>query len=527
MARRVVGTFLLLAIFAGAGAAWFLFGPELLRRRREHQNEGTSDVGRFSAPVRLGGDGWLGYYALRSPAFKDALWRGGLKYSFTNDQGQYRERMKKLAQGEYDFVVATVDTYLLSAREEQYPGVIVAVIDESHGGDAIVAGGSIATLDDLAKPGVRIAVTPASPSDYLLKATAFHFNLEALKKPGAWRVETSGSEEALAKLRDGQVAAAVLWEPQTSRALKFPGCRKLLSTRDSANLIVDILIARRSLLKENEKLVQFVVKSYFQTLYQLRSDPARAREQAARDANETRDPKEPEIDGATAQSMLDGICFFGFRDDLRLWFGLGENAGFQEKRLALQVADTVQVLLDAKDLTEDPLRGDPFQILNSSVLESLAASGWTPGNVGGAEGESQGPAAPKALDDQGWARLRPVGHLASIPVYFGSGSDELSAQDRVQIDAQARILRHFPDYRIRIEGHSSPGSDPEADRQLSLARAEAIRRYLIANHHVDETRMRAAGFGADRPLPRKEGEGTRPWKARQQRVEMLLLEENF
>lgn len=519
MGRKIVGVVILLAILGCAAGAWFTLSPAVLNKGRDDLRRDTSDEHRFSGELRIAGDPWLGYYALRSPYFKDILWRGGLRYTWTDDKGDYPTRMSRFAHGDYDLIVATVDAWLVNARADQYPGVIVTVIDESHGGDAIIASASIKTLDDLARPGTRIALTPASPSDFLLKATAFHFNLEMLKKSGGWRVETTGSEEAFEKLRRGEVQAAVLWEPQVSRALKLPGFHKLTSTRDSANLIVDVLIARRALLKDNPNLIRFVLKAYFSTLYYYRGDPTRVRGQAAKDAG---------VDADTAQAMLDGIQFFGLRDNLRLWYGLGKEQGFQEKRLAVQVQDTIQVLRDSGDVTQDPLAGDPFRILNSDALEHLAATDWSPGSFTGGEEPTAGrEEAVRTLDEEGWKRLRPVGHLPAMPVFFASGSDALAEQDTVQLDGLARILRHYPDYRIVVEGHSSPGNDPAADRELSQARSDAIRQYLISTHRVAEARIRASGVGAADPLPRRPGEGERAWKARQQRVEILLLEENY
>lgn len=517
MGRKLAGGFVLLLILGCAVGAWYTLAPKLLPARPADPKGDGSDAGRFSGDLRIAGDPWLGYYVLRSPHFKDLVWRGGLRYAWTDDKGNYAERMERLAKGDFDFIVSTVDAWLVNARDVKYPGVIVAVIDESHGGDAIIGGASVATLDDLAKPDVKIAVTPASPSDYLLKATAYHFNLDRLKKPGGWRVETSGSEEAMEKLKRGEVKAAVLWEPQVSQALKLPGCHKLTSTRDSANLIVDVLIARREIAKENPTLVKFVTKTYFSALHHYRSDPARAREQAGKDAA---------VDVDTAQAMLDGVQFFGLRDNARLWFGLGDEPGYQENRLALQVQDTIQILSDSGDLKQDPLGGDPFKILAAAAVESLKKSGWSPSGLAG-EAETAGREELRPLKEEEWKRLRPVGHLATIPIYFGSGSDAVTPQDQVSLDGLARILRYYPDYRIVFTGHSSPGGDAEADRALSQARADAIGKYLAGTHHIGEARIRAVGVGADQPLPRKADESTRAWKARLARVEILLLEENY
>ncbi len=67
-----------------------------------------------------------------------------------DDSADYAKRFSRLADGELDFAVATVDAYLLGGAAQDFPGAIVAVIDESKGGDAIIAIKSrVPTLDAL------------------------------------------------------------------------------------------------------------------------------------------------------------------------------------------------------------------------------------------------------------------------------------------------------------------------------------------------------------------------------------------
>ncbi len=56
-----------------------------------------------------------------------------------DDKADYAKRMQRLKGGELQFAVATIDAYLLNGAPNAFPGTIVAVIDESKGGDAIVA----------------------------------------------------------------------------------------------------------------------------------------------------------------------------------------------------------------------------------------------------------------------------------------------------------------------------------------------------------------------------------------------------
>ena len=113
---------------------------------------------------------------------------------------------------------------------------VVMVIDESSGGDALVARKDrLASLDDLkTRSDYRIAFTAGSPSEYLLKAVAVHFDVPPLRNAqGAWRVGVKSSAEALKQLRDGKVDAAVLWEPDVSRALTDKGVHRVLGTENT------------------------------------------------------------------------------------------------------------------------------------------------------------------------------------------------------------------------------------------------------------------------------------------------------
>jgi outer membrane protein OmpA-like peptidoglycan-associated protein len=54
---------------------------------------------------------------------------------------------------------------------------------------------------------------------------------------------------------------------------------------------------------------------------------------------------------------------------------------------------------------------------------------------------------------------------------------------------------------VVIEGHTDArGSDAYND-QLSLKRAYAVKRYLVAMHSIDPGRLRALGMGEYAPLP--------------------------
>lgn len=97
-------------------------------------------------------------------------------------------------------------------------------------------------------------------------------------------------------------------------------------------------------------------------------------------------------------------------------------------------------------------------------------------------------------------RVRPS--ALSLPVQFAFDSADILPGARGQLDALAQGIRLLPAQQaVVIEGHTDArGSDAYND-QLSLKRAYAVKRYLVAMHSIDPGRLRAVGMGEYAPLP--------------------------
>lgn len=80
------------------------------------------------------------------------------------------ERNSALKSGKLDALAAPVDYFALSAGNG-VPATIVMAIDESVGGDGIVARRSIKSIGDLRKK--KVAAQKGLPSDFFLRALAF------------------------------------------------------------------------------------------------------------------------------------------------------------------------------------------------------------------------------------------------------------------------------------------------------------------------------------------------------------------
>jgi outer membrane protein OmpA-like peptidoglycan-associated protein len=93
-------------------------------------------------------------------------------------------------------------------------------------------------------------------------------------------------------------------------------------------------------------------------------------------------------------------------------------------------------------------------------------------------------------------------------------ADVLFAFDRATIRpgaAQAlgqvarSIARRFAGGTLSIDGHTDSAGSPEYNRQLSRARAEAVKRWLVAHGHIPAGRITVHGYGETRPAASNAG----------------------
>lgn len=510
---RVAGGVLLVGLLAITG---YFFWQ---RASLDVTQVSTSDAAGTKARLRIAVDSWVGYYPLCSQLMKRQMREAGYALECIDDKADYQARMKALAAGEIEFAVATVDSYVANGAVQNYPGVILAVIDESKGGDAlIVRKDKLAKLDDLKKKPFTIALTPNSPSEYLAKSLAVHFDIDSLRKRKEWRVDTQGSAEALALLQRNKVDAAILWEPDVSRALKDPALQRLIGTEQTQRLIVDVLLANREFAADKGQHVQVLLQQYFRVLKQYRDEPALL----ISELDDSTDLGEDAI-----QTMIQGVAWATLTENAELWLAHGAQVASKEALIST-IESVVTVLTEYGDFNRSPLPdADPYRLLNSSFIHELYASAQAGTFSGSSAASSSVVNAYPALSEEQWRRLNEVGTLKVRPIAFASGSDTLTLDDKERLDEIADNLSHYPAFRIEIRGHSGSRGDADANRLLSQDRADAVQRYLEITHNFPPTRMRALGFGSDKPLPKQPDETERAYNYRLQRVELVLLGQGY
>ena len=102
-------------------------------------------------------------------------------------------------------------------------------------------------------------------------------------------------------------------------------------------------------------------------------------------------------------------------------------------------------------------------------------------------------------------------------IHFESDQSALDPAAGPLLDDIATALKNFPDWGLRVVGHTDATGDPEANEVLSVKRADAIKAALV-ERGVTPDRLQAAGVGENRPIASNQ---TPEGRALNRRVELV------
>lgn len=102
---------------------------------------------------------------------------------------------------------------------------------------------------------------------------------------------------------------------------------------------------------------------------------------------------------------------------------------------------------------------------------------------------------------------------------FESGTHTLTPASLQTVQDLVAILKAYPSVEVQLAGHTDSTGHPEASKQLSHGRAEAVKA-AITTAGIDESRLTTVGYGAEKPLASND---TEEGRAQNRRLELLVV----
>ena len=401
------------------------------------------------------------------------------------------------AAGEVHTLWGTVDMMTLFApelqRDSRTSPRIVQQIDWSSGGDGIVVRNTIKSVSDL--KGKTIALAQNSPSEYYLTSLL----LSAGLRPSDVKTKYTATafEAAAAFVADKSVDGCVSWAPDIYKIPeRVAGTRILSSSADANKLIADVYAFRADFARDHPEVVEGLVAGIFEGMDMVKEKP----EEPAKWMADAFGMKPADIMGmrndAHPTNHAENVQFFLNASNPTNFERTWKNAAYVYRELGRINA---------------PVQFD--QVMDFSVIQSLQKKGTFANQVD----ESLTSFTPASFRKTP-AEAPILTQTIRINFFPNSANPYEPARDDFEkpiagklydpnVDATleqvARLAGQFARAVILIEGHtdsSMKGKAPvQAVRDLSLARAESIKKALSEKYKFDPNKFSIEGKGWDVP----------------------------
>lgn len=207
-----------------------------------------------AAKLSIGLSTWVGYGPLYIALDQGFFKEEGLDVDLVKMEDP-KTRMPALIAGRIDLAVTTIDT-VLNFYSADHPLDYVFALDDSHGGDGIVAKADVKSVADL--KGKNVAYAEGSVSQFFLAVLLKNAGL-TLKDVNTQNM-TAG--DAGAAFVAGRVDAAVTWEPWLTRGKQAKDSHLLVDSSTTPGLITDVLVASDKMVKEHPDELQGLYKAW-------------------------------------------------------------------------------------------------------------------------------------------------------------------------------------------------------------------------------------------------------------------------
>jgi len=263
-------------------------------------------------PIKLGMSTWLGYAPLYLAKEKGLFEKRGIQVEIVVIESP-ADRRAAFAADKIQGMATTVDTHVMTAAAENpIPVKQVLAMDDSHGGDGMVAKKEIKTIKDL--KGKTVAAQLGAGASYFWLNYVLGQN--GMKLSDIKAVDMKAGDAGAAFVA-GKVDAAVTWEPWLSRAKDTSFGHVLLSSDKTPGIIVDSLAFKPNFLKTRGEDVKKIVAAWNEAVQFATDNPKEADAIMAKFTNQK--PEE-----FTKEKT--GVRFYGQKEN-REYFGTAQKPG--------------------------------------------------------------------------------------------------------------------------------------------------------------------------------------------------------
>ncbi|MBI4262042.1 ATP-binding cassette domain-containing protein [Candidatus Uhrbacteria bacterium] len=200
------------------------------------------------------------------------FWPGNSPFFYAQDKGlfdQYalpvelisfsdnRQKIEYWKSDHIDVLNVTVDVALRLIKEA--PGAeIIAGLNISHGGDALISCGNYKTVESMR--GKKIAIEKGEISEFFLNYILYKNGLQP-RDVVIWDMK---GDEIGAALINGSVDAAVLWEPWLSKAIELSRAHIIASSKEYP-VFADVLIAKKDFIEKHGDEIKKIRKIWHES----------------------------------------------------------------------------------------------------------------------------------------------------------------------------------------------------------------------------------------------------------------------
>ncbi len=260
--------------------------------------------------------------------------------------------MAAMARGDIDMDLRTVGEHQGRPRDDKTPGVIIGTIDQSLGGDGVIADAVIKSAADL--KGKLVAAEINIPARLILQ-------LE-LKKAGLTlkdvQLKDIATADTGAVFADKSIAAVATYEPFMTQALKSSGregAKILYSSKDTPGLITDIITANQADLAANPEKYRKFLRGVYRAIDYSKKEPRKYAELVAPAFNLKPEDIEDIVKGSIAYTTFEDASAY-----------LGKPGGTGTLH---QIFDTVMALNLENGAADTKLVAT--QQINNTVIDKL------------------------------------------------------------------------------------------------------------------------------------------------------------